>query len=235
MFLELTLILTFISGSILADKREVTKSCVYYFIKLNNIFFLHIVWVIYVVLGWVCQIWTKFSEAKLWHVTLNGFTLARYLSFVVLWKPKMVVVEWERSKPANLMHQQFRRWIYITSMSSLSVSDVSMSNSMIYNLQFQGIRCSDGSIRDIYVILVGIGFVLVKLWFMIYNSRASDVQTAVFVTYMSSLSVSGLSLSNSDLWFTIPGHQMFRRQYSWHICHPCRYRVCPCQTLWFTI
>ena len=41
----------------------------------------------YVVLEWICQIRTKFSEAKLRHISLNGFArLARYLSFWVLWK-----------------------------------------------------------------------------------------------------------------------------------------------------
>ena len=40
----------------------------------NNLYiiFLHVVNVTYVVLEWVCQIWTKFSEAKLRHVGLNG-------------------------------------------------------------------------------------------------------------------------------------------------------------------
>ena len=54
----------------------------------DHIFFLHIVNIRYVVLEWVCKIWTKFSEAKLRHVNLNGFArLARYLRFYVLWKP----------------------------------------------------------------------------------------------------------------------------------------------------
>ena len=73
---------------ILASKSKVTKEFVYCFIKLNDIFFLHIVNIMYVVLEWICQIWTKFSEAKLRHVSLNGFArLARYLSFWVLLKP----------------------------------------------------------------------------------------------------------------------------------------------------
>ena len=60
---------------------------IYCFIKLNEIFFLHIINIIYVVLEWICQIWTKFSEAKLRQVSLNGFArLARYLSLWVLWK-----------------------------------------------------------------------------------------------------------------------------------------------------
>ena len=73
---------------ILASKRKVTKWFVYCFIKLNDIFFLQIVNLMYVVLEWICLIWTKFSEAKLRHVSLNGFArLARYLSLWVLWKP----------------------------------------------------------------------------------------------------------------------------------------------------
>ena len=59
------------------------------FIKLNDILFLHIVNIMYVVLERICQIWTKFSEATLRHVSLNSFArLARYFSFWVLWKPK---------------------------------------------------------------------------------------------------------------------------------------------------
>ena len=53
---------------------------------MNDIFFLHIVNIMYVVLEWICQIRTKFSEAKLRHVSLNGFArLARYLNFWLLW------------------------------------------------------------------------------------------------------------------------------------------------------
>ena len=39
--------------TILAGKRKVTKWFVYYFLRLNNIFFLYIVNVMYVVLGWL--------------------------------------------------------------------------------------------------------------------------------------------------------------------------------------
>ena len=58
------------------------------FYKLNDTLLLHIVNILYVVVEWLCQIWTKFSEAKLRYVCLNGFArLARYPSFWVLWQP----------------------------------------------------------------------------------------------------------------------------------------------------
>ena len=56
--------------------------------KCNSTFFLYIVNVMYVVLGWVCQIKTKFSEAKLRSGLIEWFARpARYLNFWVLWKP----------------------------------------------------------------------------------------------------------------------------------------------------
>ena len=42
--------------NILASKRKVTKLFVYCFIKLNDIFFLNIVNIMYVVLEWICRI-----------------------------------------------------------------------------------------------------------------------------------------------------------------------------------
>ena len=76
----------------LARKRKATKYFVYHFIKLNNklnnIFFLHMVNFMYVVLGWVCQIKTKFSEAKLRACLIVWFARsAWYLNFWALWKP----------------------------------------------------------------------------------------------------------------------------------------------------
>ena len=56
----------------------------------------------YVVLEWICKSWTKCSEAKLRHVSLNGFArLVRYLSFWVLWKSIVIVVEREWVKQAE--------------------------------------------------------------------------------------------------------------------------------------
>ena len=69
------------------------------FYKTEWHFLLHIVNIMHVVLEWICQIWTKFSEAKLWLVSLN--CNARYLSFWVLSSQKVVVVEREYSKPAK--------------------------------------------------------------------------------------------------------------------------------------
>ena len=49
---------------------------------------MHIVNVMYVVLGWVCQIKTKFSEAKFGAFLIEWFTRpARCLNFLALWKP----------------------------------------------------------------------------------------------------------------------------------------------------
>ena len=56
--------------------------------KVICLLFFHIVNIMYIVLEQICQIWTKFSEAKIRQVSLNGFArLALYLNFWVLWKP----------------------------------------------------------------------------------------------------------------------------------------------------
>ena len=56
----------------------------------------------YVVLEWICQIWTKFSEAKFRHVSLNDVArLARYFSFEYFGGQKAVVLERECSKPTE--------------------------------------------------------------------------------------------------------------------------------------
>ena len=74
---------------ILGRNRKVTKWFVHCFIKLNSIFFLHIVNIIYVILEWIYKIWTKFSEVKPRHVSLMVLQrLARYLNFWVLCKVK---------------------------------------------------------------------------------------------------------------------------------------------------
>ena len=56
----------------------------------------------YIVLECICQIWTKFREAKLRHVSLIGFARpARYLTFRYHGSQIVVVVKRECSKPAE--------------------------------------------------------------------------------------------------------------------------------------
>ena len=73
------------------------------FYKTERHIFLHIVNIMYVVLEWICQIWTKWSEAKLRHVSLNGFAGLSTISQLFLYNGSqiVVVVERECSKPAE--------------------------------------------------------------------------------------------------------------------------------------
>ena len=53
-------------------KETLQSSLLYYFIKCNNMAFLHLVKVVRYVFEDKCQIWTRCSKAKLLYVDLNG-------------------------------------------------------------------------------------------------------------------------------------------------------------------
>ena len=72
------------------------------FIKLNEIFFLHIVNIMYVVLEWICQIWTssvkRNFDTSVWMVLLDLHDIS---AFGYYGSQIIVVVERESTKPAE--------------------------------------------------------------------------------------------------------------------------------------
>ena len=53
-------------------KETLQSNLLYYFIKWDYMVFLHLVKVLRYVFEDKCQIWTRFSEAEIWLVDLNG-------------------------------------------------------------------------------------------------------------------------------------------------------------------
>ena len=71
---------------------------------MNDIFFFHIVNIIYVVLEWICQIWTKFSKrnfsTSVWMVLHELHDISAFW-YMYYGRQIVVVVERECSKPAE--------------------------------------------------------------------------------------------------------------------------------------